>query len=235
MKSRVIIIDDEPLALEIIETYLNRLSDFEIVKKCSGAVEAFSVIKNQKIDLIFLDIEMPQLSGINFLKSLTDPPAVIITTAYRKYAVEGFDLNVLDYLLKPIPFERFLKAIDKYYKTVKDKIIEPAEEEEQKDYLYLKENKKLIKISYDDIFYIEGMKDYAVFHLANGRLISKYTLQSLEEILPESKFVRIHKSYIVSIPKVTAVTGSSVEIGKKELVIGRTFKERVNRALQIGA
>lgn len=237
MKNKAVIVDDEPLAIEIIETYINKLDDFEITAKCQNAVEAISILNHQKIDVIFLDIEMPEISGINFLRSLSHPPAVIITSAHREYALEGFELNVLDYLLKPIPFERFLKAIDKYYKFALQK-----EDKRDKtniqlstfdEFIYVKENKKNIKLYFDDIDYIEGMKDYIIINSTRGKIISKMTLSNLQEILPANKFLRIHKSFIVAISKLTAISGSSVEIGKKELTIGRTYKERVYRILKI--
>lgn len=232
MKTRCIIIDDEPLAIEVIESYLTKMSDMEIVAKCESAVEALAVLRKKQIDLMFLDIQMPELTGLDFLKSLSHPPKAILTTAHRKYALEGYELDVIDYLLKPISFERFLKAVNKYFKSADsdNKVIH--EDTNEDDFIYVKENKKAVKISLDEILYIESMKDYVTFHTDKKKIITKSTMSELEEKLPAERFVRIHRSYIVAIQKIDAFTSTSVEIGKKELTIGRNYKNGVMKVLR---
>lgn len=235
MKTRCLLVDDEPLALEVIETYLSNMEDTEIVAKCSNALKAMEVLQHKPVDLMFLDIKMPQLSGISFLKTLPKPPRVIITTAYRDYALDGYELNVVDYLLKPISLERFVKALNKYYELGKDpaRDIQPGVELSRHDggFIYVKSEKKSLKVMLRDILYVESMKDYVIIHRRDAKIISKDLISRLEEILPEDFFIRIHRSYIVSIPRIEAITSSSVEIGKRELPIGRSFKNVVLKTL----
>ncbi len=236
MKTKVLIVDDENLAIEIIENYLSKFEDIEIVDRCSNALRAFEILQKKKIDLIFLDIQMPEITGLEFLRSLSHPPKVIITTAYRQYALEGFELDVVDYLLKPISFDRFLKAINKYYKQSGDSDLKVVSEnmnaKAENEFIYIKENKKAVKIFLDNILFIEAMKDYLTIHTANKNITAKLTLSKMEEKLPEEKFLRIHKSYIISISKIDAITSSSIEIGKYELTIGRSYKPKVMNALK---
>ena len=232
MKTRCLIVDDEPLAIEVIESYLKKLNDTDIVAKCSSALEAFEILQKKNIDLIFLDIQMPELTGLEFLKSIKNPPKIIFTTAHRKYAVEGFELDVVDYLLKPISFERFLKALEKYYKSTESdfKVISDKDSSEN-DFIYVKENKKAVKILFKEILYVESLKDYVVIHTDTKKVISKIPISTLEEQLPAGKFLRIHRSFIVSVSKIDAFTSYSIEIGKKELTIGRTYKNSVLKEL----
>ena len=232
MKTKCIIVDDEPLAIEVIESHLEKINDIEIVAKCESAVEAFEILRKKKIDLIFLDIQMPELTGIDFIKSISNPPKVILTTAYRKYALEGYELDVVDYLLKPISFERFMKAINKYYKTAGNEFKVVQQENNEENFIYVKENKKSIKLDFAEIRYIESMKDYATIYTDNKKVITKITMNELEEKLPPNKFIRIHRSFIVSIPKIEAFTSTSIEIGKRELTIGRSYKNAVMKALK---
>jgi DNA-binding LytR/AlgR family response regulator len=234
MKTKCIIVDDEPLAIEVIENYLDKISGFEIVAKCSSAIEAFEVLKTKKIDLMFLDIQMPELTGIEFLRTTNSPPKVIITTAHRKYAIEGYELDVVDYLLKPISFERFFKAINKFTGSTEKSVQVAAEEStngEIQDFIYVKENKKVIKIYLNTILFIESIKDYVTIHTTDKNITSKITISQMEIELPENKFLRIHRSFIVSLDKIDAFTASSIEIGKKELVIGRSYKQNVLKVL----
>ena len=188
-------------------------------------MEAMSVLKERQIDLIFLDIEMPKLSGLNFLKSLQDPPYVIFTTAYREFALESYDLNAVDYLLKPISFERFLKAINKI-----------ASQQEvfdgMKDHIFFKVDRKNVKVLYQDIMYIEGLSNYVVIHTTSEQLIVYMRLLDLERILPGNKFVRIHKSHIISLDKIKAYGNDYVEIADMQLTIGNTFKEHFFKHFQ---
>ncbi len=234
MRTKCIIVDDEPLAIEIIESYIQKIDNLELVAKCSTAIEAFDILSTKKIDLIFLDIQMPELTGLDFLKALAKPPKIIITTAHRKYAIEGFELDVLDYLLKPISFDRLLKAIDKYNKSAENETIvtQPKSNSGEEDFIYVKENKKVIKISINDILFIEGLKDYVVIHTLAKKTVTKSTISAIEKKLSGNKFLRIHRSFIVSLLHIDAFTATSIEIGKKELTIGRSYKQSVMKALK---
>ncbi|MCI5080370.1 MAG: LytTR family DNA-binding domain-containing protein [Saprospiraceae bacterium] len=230
----VIIVDDEPLAQDVLETYIEKISELNLVQKCSNALEANEALKNHDIDLMFLDIQMPQLTGIDFLKSLTKPPLVIFTTAYPNYAIEGFELNALDYLLKPISLERFMKAVNKAMDRLeleqRDESEEPVEVVEgHPDYIFVKADKKLVKVNYDDIIYIEGLKDYVIIRMDKSRIITLQTMKSLESKLPSPTFKRIHRSYIVNIEKINAIVGNMVEVVEKgqakHLPIGKNYRE----------
>lgn len=235
MKTRCLLVDDEPLALEVLETYVSKLGDCEIVAKCTNAIRASEVLRNSRVDLMFLDIKMPQFDGISFLKTLQKPPKVIFTTAYRDFALDGYDLNVVDYLLKPISFDRFMKAVNKYYEQVREDVGEVHEAsfstQEKDRFFYVKSDKKLVKILFKEILFIESMEDYVVIHRRDTKIITKDQIGRLEEILPHDMFIRIHRSYIVSIPRIEAITSETVEVGKKELPVGRSYKKDVLRAL----
>lgn len=239
MKIRCIAVDDEPLALRVIESHIEKLQDVELVAKCSNAIDAFSVLKNKKIDLIFLDIQMPELTGLDFLKTLQNPPHVIFTTAYRNYAIDAFDLDVLDYLLKPISFERFLKSINKFYNRKKETITSIKEnansDQATSGFIYIKKGKSMVKILVNNIIYIESLKDYVKIHTKEHTYLTKQQIGVFEEILPEDKFLRIHKSFIVSLDNITSFSPSKVEIGKTILPIGRTYKSLVLKKLNYGS
>jgi DNA-binding LytR/AlgR family response regulator len=230
---KAIIVDDEPLAHVVLETYINQIPEIQLVAKCENAFEANEILKTEQVDLIFLDIQMPQLSGIDFLKTLSNPPCVIFTTAYPDYAVEGFELNAVDYLLKPISLERFLKAVNK----VSDKLSARKIEHESMthdgadEFFFVKADKKLVKINFDEILYIEGLKDYVIIRQETGRVITLQTMKSLEDRLPEHRFKRVHRSYIVNIKKITAILGNMVELmegGKiKQLPIGKNYRDEL--------
>lgn len=230
---KAIIVDDEPLALEVLETYISQIPDIELVSKCGNAFEANEALKNNQIDLMFLDIQMPQLSGIDFLKTLANPPSVIFTTAYPDYAVEGFELNAVDYLLKPISLERFLKSVNKVSEKLmsKKKENDHSSNESQEDFFFVKADKKLVKVNFDDILYIEGLKDYVIIRQENGRVITLQTMKSLEDRLPLNHFKRVHRSFIVNINKITAILGNMVELmeaGKiKQLPIGKNYRDEL--------
>lgn len=222
---KCIIVDDEPLAQEVLENYVQRMANLQLIKKCSNALDAFQSINNERVDLLFLDIQMPVIDGLSFLKSLKNPPAVIITTAFPNHAIEGFELNVADYLLKPISFERFLKAVDKVIEQGRVQ----ANEEQPKDYIFLKVDSKLVKVNYSDITYIEGMKDYLKIFTKEKLLVVHQTMKKIEEILPKNKFIRVHKSYIVSLGTVNSIVGNFVEINGKEIPIGANYKDDLIR------
>ncbi len=230
--ARVIIVDDEPLALDVLETYIERLPSFELVARCENALQAFEVLSHETVDIMFLDIQMPQLTGIDFLKSLSNPPLVIFTTAYPNYAIEGFELNVMDYLLKPISFERFMKAVNKALSQLELQqesatANNAVEHNEDANFIFVKADKKLIKINFAEILYIEGLKDYVIIKMATTRVITLQTMKSLEDKLPPSIFKRIHRSYIVNLDKITAVIGNMVEVDKKHLPIGKNYREEL--------
>jgi len=232
---KCLIVDDEPLARELIESYVKRVEGLTLVKSCTNAVEAFSVIQQKPIDLIFLDIQMPQISGIDLLKSLKHRPRVILTTAFREYAFEAFDLDVVDYLLKPISFERFLRSISKIYQL--NQPLEPNEYENaipqshEDTYIFFKEDREMVKVFLQDILYIESLRDYVRVKTVQKQIITYQKISYLEQKLPESSFIRVHRSFIVAIDKVTSFTASSVRLGTFEIPIGRNFKNQALKAL----
>ncbi len=227
---KVLIVDDEPLAIDIMESHVSQMPNLELIASCRSAIEANSILEKEDIDLMFLDIQMPQLSGIDFLKSLQHPPMVIFTTAFPNFAVDGFELNAVDYLLKPISMERFLKAVNKAQAQMPTNQTE-ATTLDSDEFFFVKADKKLMKIAYEDILYIEGLKDYVIIRMETGRVITLQTMKNLEMNLPQGQFKRVHRSYIVSLSKIVSVEGSSVEIkGKKEgklLPIGKNYKDEL--------
>ncbi|MBK9981176.1 MAG: response regulator transcription factor [Saprospiraceae bacterium] len=232
-----LIIDDEPLALDVLETYISKVPELNLVARCSNALEANELLRKHQIDLIFLDIQMPQMSGVDLIKALPNPPLFIFTTAYSNYALEGYELNAIDYLLKPISLDRFMKAVNKALEQFELRHREDASAEaaiqgmEGADFFFVKADKKLVKIKYDEILYIEGLKDYVIIRLEQGRVVTLQTMKSLEDKLPASKFKRIHRSYIVSIDKIHAVDGTSVDVFEKgaikQLPIGKNYRDEI--------
>ncbi len=233
-----LIVDDEPLARDLIRNHIEKLENFKIVAECSSAIKAMQKLHNNQIDLMFIDIQMPQITGIEFLKTLKNPPKVILTTAYREYALEGFELDVVDYLVKPINFERFLKSVNKFYKVTRhpmDTGNSVSENNKQDDsFIYVKENKRVVKIYLSEILYVEGLSEYIQIYTERKKIITKATLSGFEEKFPAGKFLRIHKSYIVSLSQIEAFSINSVEIKNKELPIGRSYKNTVINTLQNG-
>ena len=228
MKIRCIIIDDEPLAIQVIQSHLNLLSEIELVDSFQEPTKAFEVLNQGKIDLVFLDIEMPQLSGLELIKTIPSSVKVIFTTAFRNYALESYELDVVDYLLKPISFSRLYKAINKY-KSLSNLPVSnesPVKSTLQNDHLYVNSNKKFIKINFDDIDYVESMKDYVRIFTLKENTVTKDTIANFEKKLPPT-FLRVHRSYIVNTAKITAFTKMDVEIGKKEIPIGASYKNQV--------
>ncbi|MFN8210100.1 MAG: LytTR family DNA-binding domain-containing protein [Bacteroidales bacterium] len=228
MKYKCIIVDDEPLAIEVIKTHALSMGIFEIVAECNNAIEAFQALQLSKIDLMFLDIQMPGLKGTDFLKSLSEPPKVILTTAYREYAVEGFDLNVIDYLLKPVSYERFVKATDKFLRS--ESAGQSVKKEDQ--FIYLNINKKVHKIFFSEIIYAESIKDYLTIHTLSGDIIAKHTISAFEKLIPAEEFLRIHRSYIVAVSKIKGFNAHSVDMGTKELPIGQNYQVQVFEKLK---
>lgn len=223
-----IIVDDEPLAIEIIESYIKRLEGMKLVAKCNNALKAFEILQKQSVDLIFLDIQMPKLTGLDFLRTLNNPPKVIVTTAYRDYALEGYELDVVDYLLKPISFERFLKSIGKVYKTEQATISSTESKLPSEDaYIYLKADKKMVKVLLKDILYIESLKDYVRIKTSSKEVITHQTITYFEQKLPEDCFIRVHRSFIVPLNKIETFTATQIEVPGKEIPIGRLYKNQV--------
>jgi len=232
-KIRCLVIDDELPAREILRKHIAGVEALELSGVCSNAVDAISFLKDHTVDLLFLDIQMPHLLGTSFLRTLKNAPKVIFTTAYRKYAVEGFELDAVDYLLKPINFERFLKGVNKVLQLNLQNSIVSSENhaDTSPPFLYFRSNRKMVKVLLDDILYIEGLNDYIKIVTSGKTIISKHVLSSLEEMLPANSFVRIHKSFIIAINKIESFNADSVEIGKKEIPIGRLFKFNLNKIL----
>jgi two-component system, LytTR family, response regulator len=226
MKYNCVIIDDEELARELIETHLSKFTDFRLVASCESAIEAQLILKENKVDLIFLDIEMPLLKGIDFVNSLEKRPNIILTTAHREYALEGYELNVIDYLLKPITFERFFKAIDKFLITANNNTVH----QETNNHIYVQINKKNTKIILDEILYIESFKDYINIHLSDTSIRFKQSISSFEKEL-DHRFIRSHRSFIVNKNKITAFTKKEIEIGTVVIPIGNNYKNNVFEAL----
>ncbi len=228
MKYKCVIVDDEELARELIETHLSQLDDFELVASCESALEANKVLAANAVDLLFLDIEMPVLKGTDFLKGLNNVPKVIFTTAYRDYAIEGFELNAIDYLLKPIVFERFFKAIQKFLESERNKMNEAPVNNASSltDYIFVQANRKNIKIQLEDILYVESLKDYIKIHLKDEVIMTKYSISAFIELL-DHRFLRIHRSFIVNKTAITAFTKHDVEIGETEIPIGDNYKQEL--------
>ncbi len=226
---KTIIVDDEPLAIEVLEAFVSNMPNLQLIAKCENAFEANEVLQNNKIDLMFLDIQMPQLNGVEFLKSLSHPPHVIFTTAYPEFAVEGFELNAVDYLLKPISMDRFLKAVNKVSEKMGSKTTDNDEMNEH--FFFVKADKKLVKINFDDIVYVEGLKDYVIIKTESTRVITLQTMKSLEEKVPSLNFRRLHRSFIVNMDKIQALDGNAVEVMEKgqvkHLPIGKNYRDEL--------
>ena len=235
MKTKCLVIDDEPLARDLMRSHIEKLEDFEVVEECSDAMKALQALQNHSVDLMFMDIQMPQITGIEFLKTLKHPPKVIITTAFREYALDGFELDVVDYLLKPITFERFLKSINKYYQIFQEETNSEQslsrEVPNEEAFIYVKENKKVIKIHLNEIIYIEGLSEYVQIFTKDKKIITKTSMTNMQEKLPSTGFLRIHKSYIISLAKMKAFTSGSIEVPGKEIPIGRSYKNSVLEVL----
>lgn len=231
MSVKCIIVDDEPLAIEIMESYVARVDQLELVGSFRNAVSAFTFLQQNYVDLIFLDIQMPKLSGIDFLKTLKQPPKVIFTTAFRDYAVQGFELEIVDYLLKPIPFERFLKAVAKVLHQPGPPVTQTKPDAIADNYVYFKVDKKMIKTRMADVLYIESIKDYVKVKTPDKEIITQQKISYLEESLPREQFLRIHRSFIVNLEKIDAYSATDVEIGKLSIPIGRNYKNDVMKVL----
>jgi len=222
---KCMVVDDEPLAQQVLQNYIARVPDLKLQHTCRTAMEAFELLHKDKIDLLFLDIHMPVMDGLSFLRSLKNPPSVIFTTAFPEHAIEGFDLDAVDYLLKPIPFERFLKAVNKSLEARKA----PASHDnasQPMDFMFVKSDNKLVKVNFADIMFVEAMKDYLRIYLRDGKkVIVHHTMKKMEEALPADKFIRMHKSYIMSLQAIRSISGNMVEVDGHQLPIGALYKE----------
>ncbi|MFN3405336.1 MAG: LytR/AlgR family response regulator transcription factor [Cytophagaceae bacterium] len=227
---RCIAIDDEPLALDVIKNYMEKIPFAELSGIFGSAPDAAAYISAEEPDLIFLDIQMPEISGIQFLKSLANPPIVIFTTAYEKFALEGFELNVTDYLLKPFSFERFFKAVSKAHEIYSLK--KSSIPDDEKDYFFVKSDYQQLKINFRDIIYVEGLKDYVKIFTGPKPILAHSNLKGMESKLPASKFLRVHKSYIISIEKIEAVQKSMIRVSGVEIPVGEMYKAVVEDLLK---
>ncbi len=226
MKIKCIIVDDEPLAIKVIKNYLKEFKNFEVVASFNNPLEALITLKKNPIDVIFLDINMGKMNGLEFVKSVDLKPNIVITTAHREYALESYDLDILDYLVKPIPFNRFLKTINRITQKVDlNRNSDKNKDNIEGSYTFLKVDKKLVKIKFKDIFYIESLKDYIMVFTTTGNYLSHRSLTAFTEELPSDKFLRIHRSYTVSLDKIKSLEGNSVDINNKRITIGRKYLE----------
>ena len=230
--------DDEPPALDVLKEYIASVSSLELAGTCNDAVEALNVLREQDIDLLFLDIQMPHLLGTDLIRTLKNPPKVIFTTAYRKFAIEGFELDAVDYLLKPISFERFLKAVNKVMETSVKLIGNNDTNSDQQNnsndaFINLRADRKNLKIALNDILYVESLKDYIKVVTKTKNIVTKQSISSLEEALPKNNFVRIHRSFIVAINKIESFTNDAIEINRQELPISRMYRHEVEKVLNV--
>ncbi len=227
-----LIVDDEPMAREVIATHLSKIGSIKVMADCSSAMEAFQYISNHKIDLVFLDINMPEISGISFAKSINKDIKIIFTTAYRDYAVEGFELQAVDYLLKPISFERLLKAVNTYFDVYSTPPTEITNSPKEHDFMFVRSERVMIKIDFKSVIYVESYSDYIKIHLEDKTIVTRETISAIEAKLPKDKFIRIHRSYIISISRIKSFTNEQITILDKSLPISRSYKQEVLHTLE---
>lgn len=233
---KCIVVDDEPIARQYLSDYVAKMPQLELLDVYSNAKDAWEVIETGVAELVFLDIQMPELTGIELVRTLQKKPAVILTTAYSEYALEGYELDVADYLLKPISFDRFAKAVNKVAGRLDKKVgpgLPPSGENETttRDFIFVKSGYKSVKVNISDILYVEGMKEYVVIHTKDKKFTKLDRMKNMENFLKEKGFIRVHKSYIVSVKNIVAVFGNTIEINQKQLPLGRSFRDEVNNAL----
>ncbi|MHA4847599.1 LytR/AlgR family response regulator transcription factor [Flavitalea antarctica] len=225
--TRCLVVDDEPNARDVIRRYIERVPTLDLAGECSSAIQALLFLQNHRIDLIFLDIQMPELLGTEFVQSLQNPPKIIFTTAYKEYALDGFDLDAVDYLLKPVRFERFLRAVNKAFPKKVDELSDTAGNSSRKtgtDFIYLRVDRKLAKILLADILYVESARDYVKVFTVDKSYITRQTISSIEAMLSGNDFIRIHRSFIIAINKIKSFTNEMIEIGGTELPIGKYYR-----------
>ncbi|WP_207430857.1 LytR/AlgR family response regulator transcription factor [Sabulibacter ruber] len=235
MQLTCLAIDDEPLALDLMRSYISKIPFLNLVQTCSSPLEAMAILQRQPIDLLFLDIEMPEITGVQFVQSLMNRPAVIFTSAYPQYALDGFTLDAVDYLLKPIPFDRFFKAVNKVYERAQ---LQPAaavasapvtHQNETEDFIFVKADYKTLRVNLRDILFIEGLKDYVILHTTSRKIITLLSMNKIMEKLPELEFARVHRSYIVSLAHIDSIEKSRIKIKEQEIPIGDSYKESFMR------
>ena len=230
MKLRCLLIDDEPPALKVLQSHIAQISGLEVVGLCSNALEAMDVLHRRQVDVMFLDIKMPKIIGTEFLRNLSHSPKVIFVTAYREYAVEGFELDAVDYMVKPVSFERFLKAIDRLKRVTGENSLAETKQHSSKPeaFVYLKAEKAMREIFVNDITYIESFKDYVKLYFDNGKyLLVKQSIKAIENLLSEHNFIRVHRSYMVSVPRISGYTNMTIQLSSTEIPIGRLYKQSV--------
>ena len=228
MKINCVIVEDEPLARNLMIDYVSKVPSLNLVEACSSPLAVMDVLRNNSIDLLFLDVQMPELTGISLLKALKKRPLVILTTAYSEYALEGYELDVADYLLKPITFERFLRAVEKVTERLEKNVAQTPEKPPQENtqpFVFVKDGTKLVKVNLEDILYVEGLKDYVTIHTPNQKIISLQRLKVLEDQLPPEKFIRVHNSFIVALNAIDVIHKGDIQIGNAMIPIGETYKK----------
>jgi len=229
-----LVVDDEPPAREVIKRYIEAVPTLQLAGECTNAIEAMAFLQQKKVDIIFLDIRMPQLNGTDFLKTLKVIPRVIFTTAHAEYALEGYELDITDYLLKPIQFDRFLKAVNKAFQLQGPVTNEPvvAQPATQEPFVYFRADRKMVKVLLQDIVYVESMKDYVKVFTRHGNIITKQSISSVEAMLPQTRFIRIHRSFIAALDKIQSFTPEIIGINNTEIPIGKLYRQCVLKALE---
>ena len=232
-KINCVIVYDEPVARKIIESFVSKIPNLNLVKSCKNAMEAFEIVNTQNIDLFFLDINMPDISGLSLAKTINKKSKIIFTTAYREYAVDGFDLQAVDYLLKPIAFDRFLQAVNKFFETKTEVsfIHQLKEDSIRNNYIFIRSERKMVKVVFDDILYVESLSDYIKIYTKNKTLVARETISNIEMMLPAQQFLRVHRSFIINIDKTDSYTNEFIEIEKNAIPISITYKENVLKKL----
>lgn len=231
---RCLIVDDEPLAADIVESFVQKVPDLHLVAKLNTAGDAYACIKSEQVDLIFLDIQMPEINGLDLLKSIRNPPLVIFTTAFPNFALESYEIDAADYLLKPVSFERFIRAVEKAKERLSGRLeAASGSADDAPDYIFVKADGKHVRIILNEIYYVEGLKDYVVIHLKDSRIITHNTMKNIEALLMKNEhFIRIHRSYIINLNFVKEIEGNSFRIKDELLTIGTTFKDEVQQKLE---
>ncbi|GGK69399.1 LytR/AlgR family response regulator transcription factor [Rufibacter glacialis] len=238
MQLTCLAIDDEPLALDLMRSYISKIPFLKLVQTCSSALEALPLLQQQPIDLLFLDIEMPEITGVQFAQSLSHRPAIIFTTAYPQYALDGFTLDAVDYLLKPIPFDRFFKAVNKVYERTQRQPVLPASflppttPPDNEDFIFVKADYKTLRVNLRDILFIEGLKDYVIIHTLTRKIITLLSMNKIMEKLPEQEFTRVHKSYIVALSHIESIEKGRIKIKDQEVPIGDSYRDHFMRGVE---
>jgi two-component system, LytTR family, response regulator len=230
-KINCIIVDDEPLARELVTRYVGRLKDWEIKASCRSVAEAYEALYQNDVGVMFLDINMPDKTGIEFLSTLKNPPHVVFTTAYAEYAAKAFDLKAVDYLVKPITEERFSEAVEKIERLMISPEASTLAATQETDHVFLKQDSRLVKVMYDEILYVEALKDFSKLYLKEKTMLVSAHLKMIEDMLPQTRFLRIHRSYLVALNKITAVQGNMAEVGKQQIPVGATYKDELMKRL----